>query len=257
WPSKDLIKFFNKAAEETAIHKSGNKAGQTYTKHNWDKRLFTQPGDSELLTRDEIQGFAPDLLVTNYSMLEYMLLRPIERSIFKKTSDWLHSDKRNQLLLILDEAHMYRGVSGAEVGLLTRRLQSRLGITRNRLRCILTSASLGTGEAAEKAGRLFAEGLTGRRKKGFAIIRGTREDRSVARPGTEPEAQICSQVDPAVFAGISIEAALDSLALISTALGWPSPPPLESGETVLRQYVARQLTGFGPLELLLENCAGN
>ena len=258
WPSKDLIGFFNKAAEETTTYRSGPKAGQTYTKHNWDKRLFTQPGDSEFLTRHEIQGFAPDLLVTNYSMLEYMLLRPIERSIFKKTRDWLDSDNRNQLLLILDEAHMYRGVSGAEVGLLIRRLQSRLGITRERLRCILTSASLGTGDSAEKAARLFAEGLTGKRKKhGFSIIRGTLENRSGARVGTEAEAQVISKVDPAIFAGMSIEAARDLLSSISTALGWPPPPPLDSGEVVLRQYVARQLTGFGPLELLLENCAGN
>ena len=86
------------------------------SKH-WDNRLFTQPGDRELLTRHEIQKSPPDLLVTNYSMLEYMLLRPIERSIFRKTSDWLASNPRNQFLLILDEAHMYRGVSGAEVGL--------------------------------------------------------------------------------------------------------------------------------------------
>ena len=88
WPSKDLVGFFNKATEEQQTYKSGPRAGQTYVKHNWDKRLFTQPGDRELLTRHEIQDCAPDLLVTNYSMLEYMLLRPIERSIFKKTRNW-------------------------------------------------------------------------------------------------------------------------------------------------------------------------
>jgi hypothetical protein len=107
-----------------------------------------------------MQNSSPDLLVTNYSMLEYMLLRPIERSIFRETRRWLESDSRNQLLLVLDEAHMYRGVAGAEVGLLIRRLQSRLGIAREQMRCILTSASLGSGTAAEEAGKVFAEGLT-------------------------------------------------------------------------------------------------
>src|SRR5690606_28473470 len=126
----------------------------------------------------EMQEEAPDLLITNYSMLEYMLLRPIERPLFEQTRSWLEADPRNQLMLILDEAHMYRGVGGAEVGLLIRRLLSRLGIGRDRLRCILTSASLGTGAAAEKAGREFASELTGRTStKGFAIIRGTREPR--------------------------------------------------------------------------------
>jgi len=80
-------------------------------------------------------------------------------------------------------------------------------------------------ENAEKAGRLFAEGLTGKRKKhGFSIVRGTRETRSGTRQGTEAEAQILSQVDPAVFAGISIEAARDSLSAILTAL--LAKPPL-------------------------------
>lgn len=258
WPSKDLTGFFNKAAEETATYKSGPKAGQSYTKHNWDKRLFTQPGDSELLTRHEIQENAPDLLVTNYSMLEYMLLRPIERSIFKKTREWLELDKKNQLLLILDEAHMYRGVMGAEVGLLIRRLQSRLGITRERMRCIMTSASLGSGQASEESGRVFATGLTGKRTKhGFAIVRGTREDRRGARVGTAVEAQVLSKVDPAVFAGVSIESAHAALSAVASGLEWPSPPLLEAGAMKIRQYAAKQLTGFGPLELLLERCAGN
>jgi hypothetical protein len=260
WPSKDLVGFFGKAEEEQNTYRSGPKAGQTYTKHNWEKRLFTQPGDRELLTRHEIQGRAPDLLVTNYSMLEYMLLRPIERSIFGQTRKWLEADKRNQLLLILDEAHMYRGVSGAEVGLLIRRLQSRLGISRDRMRCIMTSASLGTGEAAERAGKLFAHGLTGKRSnQSFAIVRGTREERSGARPGTEQEARAFEKVDSAVLAaaGIALEGARTVLESVASELAWPAPPPLSSGEGQIRQYVARQLTGMGPLELLIEQCAGN
>jgi ATP-dependent helicase YprA (DUF1998 family) len=178
WPAKDLIGFYAPDEEEVKTYKSGNKAGKTYRSRNWDHRLFTQPGDRELLTRHEIQKNPPDLLVTNYSMLEYMLLRPIERSIFRKTSDWLASDPRNQFLLILDEAHMYRGVSGAEVGLLIRRLQSRLGISRDQMRCILTSASLGDGPTAETAGKAFGEALTGKRESGgFTVIRGTKEAR--------------------------------------------------------------------------------
>ena len=47
------------------------------------------PDDVELITRHEVQVAPPDLLVTNYSMLEYMLMRPIERPIFDKTREWL------------------------------------------------------------------------------------------------------------------------------------------------------------------------
>src|SRR6201998_507832 len=107
WPAKDLTGFFAPDEEEVKTYKSGKKAGKTYRSRHWDNRLTTQPGDRELLTRHEIQKNPPDLLVTNYSMLEYMLLRPIERSIFRKTSDWLGSDPRNQFFLLLDEAPMH------------------------------------------------------------------------------------------------------------------------------------------------------
>jgi hypothetical protein len=252
WPAKDLVGFFAPDEEEVKTYKSGKNAGKTYRSRHWDNRLNTQPGDRELLTRHEIQKNPPDLLVTNYSMLEYMLLRPIERSIFRKTSDWLASDPRNQFLLILDEAHMYRGVSGAEVGLLIRRLQSRLGISRDQMRCILTSASLGDGPAAETAGKLFGEALTGKRKSGgFTIIRGTKEARPKSAPGTAAEATAFAAVDPAVFAGIDKTAIEQALVSVAASLGWETP----DGDRP--QYVGKRLTGTGPLELLIEICAGN
>ncbi len=252
WPAKDLIGFLAPDEEEIKTYKSGKKAGETYRSQHWDHRLFTQPGDRELLTRHEIQKSPPDLLVTNYSMLEYMLLRPIERSIFRKTSNWLAKDSRNQFLLILDEAHMYRGVSGAEVGLLIRRLQSRLGISRDQMRCILTSASLGSGPTAEEAGKAFGEGLTGKRQNGgFTVIRGTKETRPKPSPGTTEEATAFSAVNPAVFAGIDDAGIEQELASIAASLGWEPP----DGDR--RQYVGKQLTGTGPLELLIDICAGN
>ncbi|MBS1853929.1 MAG: DEAD/DEAH box helicase [Acidobacteria bacterium] len=259
WPAKDVVGFFGKAEEEEHTYKSGNKAGKTYTKHKWEERLVTQQGDRELLTRHEMQACAPDLLVTNYSMLEYMLLRPIERSIFKQTAAWLAENNANQLLLILDEAHMYRGVAGAEVGLLIRRLQSRLGIRRDQLRCILTSASLGTGAAAEAAGRAFARGLTGARKnRDFGIVRGTREARKGAQSGTAHEAAAFAKADPVALAGAQMDltAALGVIEAVGSELNWPPRPALSAGEEEIRTYVARALTGTGPLELLLEECAG-
>ena len=54
-------------------------------------------------------GGPPDILITNYSMLEYMLLRPIEQPLFNGTRAWLEADPSNQLLVVIDEAHLYRG----------------------------------------------------------------------------------------------------------------------------------------------------
>jgi ATP-dependent helicase YprA (DUF1998 family) len=261
WPAKDLVSFYARDLEEKVLVKSGKRVGKENTLHHWDQRFLTQPKDRELLTRHEMQQQAPDLLITNYSMLEYMLLRPIERSLFAQTRAWLAADPRNQFLLVLDEAHMYRGVGGAEVGLLIRRLLSRLGIGRERLRCILTSASLGAGPEAERAGVEFARDLTGETsKKSFAIVRGTREPRSGARPGTRDEARALTAVSPNVLAAAAFSPAdADAtLAILAKGLGWTPPPPIVGkGDLAARQQVCRALTGFGPLELLLDLASGN
>src|SRR5262249_19200605 len=143
-----------------------------------------------------------DILVTNYSMLEYMLLRPIERSIFQQTREWLALDRRNTLILVLDEAHMYRGTSGAEVALLVRRLQARLGITRERMRCILTSASLGGGHGSEQHMKDFAVGLTGYRQDGimpFRLVQGQRDSYPHKREGTADEAVLLAAFNLTAF----------------------------------------------------------
>lgn len=98
--------------------------------------------DAELITRFEMQNCCPDILITNYSMLEYMLLRPIENKIWDETKLWLNSSPENKLLFVIDEAHMYRGSSGGEVAFLIRRLFYKLGISRDRVQFILTTASM-------------------------------------------------------------------------------------------------------------------
>ena len=261
WPAKDVVSFYARDLEKKVLVKNGKRAGKEMTHHQWGKRFLTQPKDRELFTRHEMQEQAPDLLITNYSMLEYMLLRPIERPLFEQTRAWLANDPRNQFLLVLDEAHMYRGVGGAEVGLLIRRLLSRLGIGRERMRCILTSASLGAGEAAEKAGREFARDLTGETsKKSFTIVRGTREERSGARPGTIHEAAALAVISPTVLAAAGFAPSEVDTALVDVAarLGWPIPPTIVGGDNLLtRQYVCLSLTGFGPFEMFLEQASGN
>ncbi len=261
WPAKDIVNFYARDIEERELVRSGKHAGKERTRHYWSRRFLTQPQDRELLTRHEMQIHAPDLLITNYSMLEYMMLRPIERSLFEQTHSWLASDANNQFILILDEAHMYRGVGGAEVGLLIRRLLSRLGIGRDRLRCILTSASLGTNPAAEKAVREFARDLTGEtNKRDFAIIRGTREARSGARTGTRDEANALAAVNPNVLAasGFAPGEANTVLADVAKHLGWITPTPIVNrNDIATRKYVCQSLTGFGPLELLIEQASGN
>lgn len=127
-------------------------------------------GSSEMLCRWDMQEAPPDILVTNYSMLEYMLVRPIEARIFDKTKRWLEDDPAHVLTLVLDEAHTYTGARGTEVAYLIRRLYERLEVTPDRIRCIATSASMGDGEEGEQNARLFASRLFGQDPTRFTIV---------------------------------------------------------------------------------------
>lgn len=258
WPSKDMQAFYNAAAVEEKTYKTGKKAGQSFVSGNWKYRLITQPGDRELMTRHEMQIECPDILVTNYSMLEYMLIRPIERPIFEQTASWLASDSRNQLILVLDEAHMYRGAGGAEVALLLRRLVARLGVTRDRVRCILTSASLGEGETAIADAIQFARDLTGQASNSqgtFKVVVGTKEQRPHGSPATIPQGEALSKCNLNVLLNHALEpqAAMTEANLLANALGWPwQAKQFDEVQDLL--FIS--LTGFGPAELLIAQVMG-
>lgn len=161
-------------------------------------RGVTLPDDSELLTRHEIQCAPPDLLVTNYSMLEYMLMRPIERSIFDMTRTFLERNPDEDFLVVLDEAHLYRGAAGAEVSLLLRRLRDRLDVPPDRFRVICATASFNNYDYAPE----FGAQLSGLPSSTFLPISGSLDLRPHDGPG--------SIQDSAVFAGIDLERYYDA-----------------------------------------------
>lgn len=107
--------------------------------------------DNELMSREEIRKNPPHLLFTNYSMLEYLLIRPNDYSIF--LSDRLVNWK----YVVLDEAHSYYGSLGIELSLLMRRLT---GLADKKPRFILTSATLGEQGKSETEIVDFARNLT-------------------------------------------------------------------------------------------------
>jgi ATP-dependent helicase YprA (DUF1998 family) len=91
----------------------------------------------QAISREEIWKSPPQILITNYSMLEHMLMRPKERG------DIFESSKHFSML-ILDEAHTYTGSTGTEVAMLLRRFKLAMGIkARGQIQAIATSASLG------------------------------------------------------------------------------------------------------------------
>ncbi|KAF0842581.1 DEAD/DEAH box helicase [Nocardia caishijiensis] len=109
---------------------------------------------NELLSREEMWASPPHILLTNYAMLEYLLLRPRDLELF----DGKHRDTWR--FIALDEAHVYDGAQGSEVALLLRRLRDRVAGARS-LQCIATSASLSgtTPEAQGVEATAFAQKL--------------------------------------------------------------------------------------------------
>ncbi|CVI23674.1 DEAD/DEAH box helicase domain protein [Agrobacterium fabacearum CFBP 5771] len=185
WPAKpDLAKWF------------GNK-GDFWTDKKTQAflRAITLPNDSEMITRQEVQSACPDLLVTNYSMLEYMLMRPIERSIFDDTKAWLEENPSEKITIVLDEAHLYRGAAGAEVGLLLRRLRDRLGITPERFQVICATASF----SDEKEADTFGAALAGVPKELFEVVTGRLKTKPDAKSGTSKDVDVLASVDLARF----------------------------------------------------------
>lgn len=93
------------------------------------------PNKNELISREQMKKTPPHILITNYAMLEYLMLRPDDSIFFSpKYSDlWRY--------VVLDEAHVYNGSTGIEVSMLLRRLKSTL--KNNNIKYILTSATLG------------------------------------------------------------------------------------------------------------------
>lgn len=94
---------------------------------------------NELLSREEMRANPPHLLLTNYAMLEYLLLRPRDLYLF----EGVHAGSWR--FIVVDEAHVYDGAKGAEVAMLLRRLVDRVG-SRHALQCIATSATVGSGD---------------------------------------------------------------------------------------------------------------
>lgn len=129
--------------------------------------------NGEMVLRSEMRQDPPHILLTNYSMLEYLLLRPDDSSLFDNgMAQWW-------TYLVLDEAHQYRGSRGIEMAMLVSRLKQRLreGGRQEPFRCIATSATLVDGENGKDAVAKFASDLFGEKFDAHAVIMGESEPR--------------------------------------------------------------------------------
>ena len=118
----------------------------------------------------------PHILLTNYSMLEYLLIRPDDSPLFDRGSG------EHWQFIVLDEAHQYRGAKGMEMGMLVRRLKQRVqaGGRSGTFSCIATSATITSsqGENDKQTVAEFATELFGERFTTASIVFGESQSKS-------------------------------------------------------------------------------
>ncbi|WP_045520648.1 DEAD/DEAH box helicase [Neobacillus niacini] len=144
-------------------------------KRNEKLAFISQTDGAELISRWDMQEYPPDILITNFSMLNIILTRSIEQKIFEKTREWLQEDSSNVFYIVLDELHTYRGTAGTEVSYVIKSLLNRLGLTPDspQLRILATSASL------DESGKQFLEDFFGVPINNFEIINGERTSEEI------------------------------------------------------------------------------
>lgn len=98
---------------------------------------------NEVHDRATLRANPPAILVTNPTMLEYMLVRAQDAPILDKSQGKLE-------WIILDEAHNYVGSQAAELALLLRRVLHAFGTSAERVRFVATSATIGSGDSSAK-----------------------------------------------------------------------------------------------------------
>lgn len=111
--------------------------------------------DNIITDHETMLGNPPDILMTNYKMLDYLLVRPKDAALWKE-------NKPDTLKYIaVDELHTFDGAQGTDLACLLRRLKSRLWTPGGYLCCIGTSATMGSKENGksilEYAGEVFGE----------------------------------------------------------------------------------------------------
>jgi len=133
---------------------------------------MTMTEERVITDRNKLKLQPPDLLLTNYKMLDYLLVRPDDSDL------WQYNDPETLKYLVVDELHTFDGAQGTDLACLLRRLQARLDTPEEHLCPVGTSATLGSGEEKDRITG-YAETVFGRAFPDDAVI--TEERKSSGR----------------------------------------------------------------------------
>lgn len=210
------------------------------------------PNNSEIIDRKQMQRTPPDILITNYVMLELLLTRNDDAPLFREEL------KRNLRFLVLDELHTYSGKQGADVAFLIRRLKQKTE-TKGKLICIGTSATMANDiENANSADAVagFAERIFGEQFLGSNVVV-EEEDKTIEFDGNiiSPEL-IIEETDFDLFESENISTALP---LFRAVMGYPYDGKIDNlslGEELKKSKVLsflekslKEVMDFGALAL--------
>lgn len=170
-----LREIFDAYGDESITY--GKFTGETEEKYinarnEFISREGVEPKRNELISREQMRATPPNILITNYAMLEYLLLRPGDSIFFNE------QNANKWRFIVLDEAHTYGGAKGIEVGTLLKRVKAMLG--RDDIQFMLTSATLGDESDNPKIVN-FASSLCNAQFDENSIVR------SVTTPPTKPD----------------------------------------------------------------------
>lgn len=134
----------------------------------------------EILDREHLWQSPPPLLITNPTMLEYMLIR-------KKDDNILKASQGKLKYIVLDEAHTYMGSQAAELSLLLKRVLAAFGVSKENVKFIASSATIGGDDAAKQLQRFLAS-IAGIKEDRVKVVFGTRsiEKYTTSAPTNEP-----------------------------------------------------------------------
>ena len=214
--------------------------------------------------RERIRNNPPDILLTNFMMLELLMTRqsPLDRNVIENC--------RGLRFIVLDELHTYRGRQGADVAMLMRRLRSRVGDPERPPLCIGTSATMASEGEEEGRNQLVAgvaSKLFGIKISQDAIItetlrRATDPNRSADLGLKQLRTVVLRAGDESAYEGRSNAAiAQDELAIwVETRLGLQDveKKPRRARPVSLNEAAAILQTdsgcSFAECELALRNC---
>lgn len=179
--------------------------------------------ENELIAREQIRDAPPHILLTNYAMLEYLLLRPQDTSLFDGDTG------KHWAFIVVDEAHSYSGAAGMEVGMLLRRLKDRVVKSEpGRVRCIATSATLAGGEDDYLQVAGFAQALFG---ESFEWVPGEPDRQDIVPPlRVETEISATHTTSPPTRAYAELDEAGDDPEAVRRVLETHGASPLQGSE---------------------------